>query len=382
MFKDYYKILGISRSASEEEIRRAYYKMSQKWHPDKHPNMDFTDKMQEINEAYSVLKSGYKKAQYDREYDSFYEAHEHINTETNSFEESQKEYKKKEKKEANTSHSDGREKDNSTNDDSDSKPENTSNDGKTKRKILFFDFIVIFIILGFPIISLIIEYVFIADNPEELSLEMRQKELVDSLALDSTAICNIHLNTTREQFEEEKKIFLAENDSLGNLKIKSVTGFFYKGKLAAIQILSDTQTIYREVWQERHFRNKVVDLKNTECGWEYLYYKKYGDQSHSHSYGFNYERGRIGIKVTDECASDQIYSSIEQLKDTPLKFYKSTDKIQYSWSVIIVGFIPAFDQYVNDKIEEKRRSDELYRIQKEKMERERQEKEQRELEKI
>lgn len=375
MFKDYYKILGISRSASEEEIRRAYYKMSQKWHPDKHPNMDFTDKMQEINEAYSVLKSGYKKAQYDREYDSFYEAHEHINTETNSFEESQKEYKKKEKKEANTSQSDGREKDNSTNDDSDSKAE------KTLRKILVFYFIV-FIVFFISIISAIIDFVFIADNPEELSLEMRQKELADSLALDSTAICNIHLNTTREQFEEEKKIFLAENDSLGKLKIKSVTGFFYKGKLAAIQILSDTQTIYREVWKERHFRNNFVDLRNTECGWEYLYYKKYGDQSHLHSYGFNYERGRIGMTVTDKCASDQIYSSFEQLKDTPLKFYKSTDTIQYSWSVIIVGFIPAYDQYVNDKIEEKRRSDELYRIQKEKMERERQEKEQRELEKI
>lgn len=233
MFKDYYKILGISRSASEEEIRRAYYKMSQKWHPDKHPNMDYTDKMQEINEAYSVLKSGFKRARYDREYERFYEAHEHINTETNSFEESQKEYKKKEKKEANTGQSDGKEKGNRTNDDSESKSENTSNDGNKRRKliyILIFDLIFVFLVFVVPIILMINECTGIADSQGEFIFEKRQIELADSLALDSTAICNIHLNTTREQFEEEKKIFLAENDSLGNLKIKSVTGFFYKGK--------------------------------------------------------------------------------------------------------------------------------------------------------
>lgn len=377
MFKDYYKILGISRSASEEEIRRAYYKMSQKWHPDKHPNMDFTDKMQEINEAYSVLKSGYKKAQYDREYDSFYEAHEHINTETNSFEESQKEYKKKEKKEANTGQSDGREKDNSTNDDSDSKPENTSNDGNKRRKliyILIFDLIFVFLVFVVPIILSINECTDKADSQGEFIFEKRQIELADSLALDSTAICNIHLNTTREQFEEEKKIFLAENDSLGKLKIKSVVGLFYRDRLAAIEILSEKQTIYRDAL-------KMTDIQNTEYGWEYLYRKKYSEQSHPHN-DFMYERGRVGMSVTDICASEQIYTSFNQLIEEDIILCESNPKNEDSWSVIIVGFIPAFQQYANDKIEEKRKSEELQRKIEEQKERERQEREQRELEKI
>lgn len=61
MFKDYYKILGISRQASAQEIKSAYRTMSKKWHPDINPGMDVTSIMQDINEAYAILKDENKK---------------------------------------------------------------------------------------------------------------------------------------------------------------------------------------------------------------------------------------------------------------------------------------------------------------------------------
>jgi len=62
--EDYYKILGVDRNASPEEIKRAYYKLAQKYHPDK-PGGD-TEKFKKINEAYQILSNPQKKAQYDQ----------------------------------------------------------------------------------------------------------------------------------------------------------------------------------------------------------------------------------------------------------------------------------------------------------------------------
>lgn len=73
MFKDYYKILGIQRQASAQEIKSAYRTMSIKWHPDKNPNADVTSVMQDINEAYAILKNEEKRKRYDMEYDIFFE---------------------------------------------------------------------------------------------------------------------------------------------------------------------------------------------------------------------------------------------------------------------------------------------------------------------
>jgi molecular chaperone DnaJ len=62
--KDYYKILGVSRNASQEEIKKAYRKLAHQYHPDK-PGGD-EKKFKEINEAYQVLSDEKKRAMYDR----------------------------------------------------------------------------------------------------------------------------------------------------------------------------------------------------------------------------------------------------------------------------------------------------------------------------
>ena len=70
--RDYYEILGISKSASEGDIKRAFKKAAIKYHPDKYNNAgekekkEAEEKFKEINEAYSVLSEPDKRAQYDR----------------------------------------------------------------------------------------------------------------------------------------------------------------------------------------------------------------------------------------------------------------------------------------------------------------------------
>jgi molecular chaperone DnaJ len=61
--KDYYQILGINRDASPEEIKKAYYKLAHKYHPDKGGD---EKKFKEINEAYQVLSDKEKRTQYDQ----------------------------------------------------------------------------------------------------------------------------------------------------------------------------------------------------------------------------------------------------------------------------------------------------------------------------
>ena len=67
MANDYYEVLGISKSADENEIKKAYRKLAVKYHPDKNPdNKAAEEKFKEISEAYEILSDPAKKTQYDR----------------------------------------------------------------------------------------------------------------------------------------------------------------------------------------------------------------------------------------------------------------------------------------------------------------------------
>ena len=65
-FKDYYATLGVERGASEDEIKRAFRKLARKHHPDVSKAADAAERMQEVNEAYDVLRDPEKRAAYDQ----------------------------------------------------------------------------------------------------------------------------------------------------------------------------------------------------------------------------------------------------------------------------------------------------------------------------
>jgi len=71
MFTDYYDILDISENATQEEIKSAFKKQAMKWHPDRNPGQDTTIRMQQINEAYLILKDEEARNRYNIEYQSF-----------------------------------------------------------------------------------------------------------------------------------------------------------------------------------------------------------------------------------------------------------------------------------------------------------------------
>tara|TARA_A100001037_G_C15153961_1_gene642147 strand:- start:65 stop:1192 length:1128 start_codon:yes stop_codon:yes gene_type:complete len=66
MPEDYYKVLGVSKNDSQEDIRKAFRKKAMEYHPDRNKSSDAPEKFKEINEAYQVLSDSQKRSQYDR----------------------------------------------------------------------------------------------------------------------------------------------------------------------------------------------------------------------------------------------------------------------------------------------------------------------------
>jgi curved DNA-binding protein len=65
-FKDYYKVMGVARDATEAQIKQAYRKLARKYHPDVSKEKDAEARFKEVGEAYEVLKSPEKRAAYDQ----------------------------------------------------------------------------------------------------------------------------------------------------------------------------------------------------------------------------------------------------------------------------------------------------------------------------
>ena len=65
--RDYYEVLGVDKSASADDIKKAYRKLAMKYHPDRNPgDKTAEEKFKEVGEAYAVLSDADKKAKYDQ----------------------------------------------------------------------------------------------------------------------------------------------------------------------------------------------------------------------------------------------------------------------------------------------------------------------------
>ncbi|MGZ6343647.1 MAG: DnaJ domain-containing protein, partial [Candidatus Limnocylindrales bacterium] len=63
--RDYYEILGVARSATDEELKKAFRRLAQQWHPDVNTTPEAAEQFKEINEAYQILSDPQRRQAYD-----------------------------------------------------------------------------------------------------------------------------------------------------------------------------------------------------------------------------------------------------------------------------------------------------------------------------
>ncbi|NMB59769.1 MAG: DnaJ domain-containing protein, partial [Chloroflexi bacterium] len=64
--RDYYEVLGVSRTATADDLKSAFRRLAREYHPDVNKSADAEEKFKELNEAYAVLSDTEKRAAYDR----------------------------------------------------------------------------------------------------------------------------------------------------------------------------------------------------------------------------------------------------------------------------------------------------------------------------
>lgn len=74
MLPDYYKVFGLSKAATKEEVKKRYRELAKKYHPDVNKSPDATAKMQEIQEAYYILYDDEARSRYNIQYERIYGA--------------------------------------------------------------------------------------------------------------------------------------------------------------------------------------------------------------------------------------------------------------------------------------------------------------------
>jgi curved DNA-binding protein CbpA len=98
MFIDYYKILGLPKNATKEEIKKRYRELAKKYHPDVNKEENATSLMQEILEAYYILSDDEARERYDLLYDRFYAYKYESNTKSSNSSNSNRQESKTESK--------------------------------------------------------------------------------------------------------------------------------------------------------------------------------------------------------------------------------------------------------------------------------------------
>lgn len=138
---------------------------------------------------------------------------------------------------------------------------------------------------------------------------------------ENYAIGNIQMNTLEEQFEKEKQLFLEEHSKLGGLNINTMKGFFYKGRLAIIEIISEQQEIHK---------NNPEATESYE-GWYKMYSLKYQHaniiKDRIHPFSLEKDAGGLPlflkkqflIEVSDYCNSPKSHKSFEDVIISPKK---------------------------------------------------------------